>query len=267
MLFGNATISGGQVNFDGDGNSYVELPNHMISSYDSVTIEAWATFGVNGAWPRVYDFGHYTPAGSGGGRPYAFLCPHTGTPSASVVLSDGTEAGLTFSATPLDGLNNYQMVVVYDPPSNTESVYTNGVLAGSATLSGKILANVDDLKCWLGRSMYAGDSGLTATIDEFRIYAGAFTAAQATADFNAGPDKVVLPPPVTAGPKLTVITSGNNVVLSWPTSATGFSLQSSAVLGSGAAWSAVSTQPVVVGGFNQVTVPASSQAAFYRLIK
>jgi hypothetical protein len=256
-LFGNATISDGHVSFDGDGNSYVELPPHLISTFDSVTLEAWATFDVNAVWCRLYDFGHYGADGTGAGRPYVFLCPHTGGATASIVLSDGTEAGLTFSPTALDGLNNLQVVVVYDPPSNTESVYTNGVLAGSATLSGKILANVDDLKCWLGRSMYAGDNGLTGSIDEFRIYAGAFTAAQISADYAAGSDTVVLAPPKTGGPKLIASVSGGNLVISW--SPAGGHLESNAKVNNPAGWTTVGTA-------NPATIPLGAGAMFFRVV-
>ena len=42
-LWGNAIISGNQVAFDSDPNSYVELPSRMISSYDSVSFEFWAS--------------------------------------------------------------------------------------------------------------------------------------------------------------------------------------------------------------------------------
>jgi Concanavalin A-like lectin/glucanases superfamily len=256
MLFGNALISGGQAVFDGDGNSYVELPQHMISTYDSVTLEAWATFDVNAVWCRLYDFGHYGADGTGAGRPYVFLCPHTGGGAASIVLSDGTEAGLTFSPTALDGLNNLQVVVVYDPPSNTESVYTNGVLAGSATLSGKILAGVDDLKCWLGRSMYAGDNGLTGSIDEFRIYAGAFTAAQISADYAAGPNTVVLPSPTAGGAKLHASVSGSNLVISWLPA--GGHLESNAKVNNSAGWTTVGTA-------NPATIPLGAGPMFFRV--
>ena len=199
MVFGNVQIAGGQAAFDGNMNNYIELPSRMISTYDSVSIEAWASFGVNAIWSRVYDFGHYGTAGDGGAasNPYAFLCPHTGGNITRVVLKDTAEAVLDLG-TPLDGLNNLHVVVVYDPPSNTQMLFTNGVLAASGSLSGKVLSSVDDLKCWLGRSMFAGDNGLTASIDEFRIYAGVLSPAQVTADFNAGPGTVVLPPPVSA---------------------------------------------------------------------
>ncbi len=130
-----------------------------------------------------------------------------------------------------------------------------------------MLSGVNDVHCWLGRSMYAGDAGLAGSIDEFRIYAGAFTPAQVMADFNAGPATVVLPPPVPGSnnPQLTAARSGSNLVLTWPTSATGFSLQTTSALGSSASWSAVTTAPTVVNGNNQVTLPLGTQAAFFRL--
>ena len=272
-LFGTAQISGNAVALAGDANlreSYVELPRHLVSSYDSVTLEAWVSLSASlGVWARIIDFGNQNSGA--GGLSYVFLCPHTGTPSTRAVLSDGitgaNEAVLDLGAgTMLDGFSG-QIAVVYDPPSNTELMYTNGALAGSASLSGKVLAGVNDMHCWLGKSLYAGDAGLSGSIDEFRIYAGAFTAAQITADFNAGPNTVVLPPPNpgSTNPKLAAAKSGSNLVLTWPTSATGFSLQTTLALGPSASWSAVTTTPVVVNGNNQVTIPLSGSATFFRL--
>jgi hypothetical protein len=234
-------------------------------------MEAWVTLGATlGTWARIFDFGNQSSGA--GGLSYVFLCPQTGTPSTREVLSDGitgaNEAGNDLGGgSQLPGFIG-QIAVVYDPPSNTQFIYTNGALAGSATLSGKVLSGVNDLHCWLGKSLYAGDAGLAASIDEFRIYAGAFTAAQITADFNAGPNTVVLPPPsagTPTAPKLTASKSGNNLVLTWPTSATGFSLQTSANLGPTASWGAAGGTPVVTNGVNQVTIPISTQDAFYRL--
>jgi hypothetical protein len=256
VLFGNATISGGQVVFDGDGNSHVELPPHIMNSYDSVTFESWATFGANGVWCRLYDFGHYDGTGNGGSRPYVFLSPHTGTPSTRVVLSDGTEAVLD-QLPPLDGYNNVMITVVYDPTTNTQLLYTNAVLMGSASLNAKILANVDDLKCWLGRSMYAGDSGLTGSIDEFRIYAGAFTAAQVAADYAAGPDKVVLPAPIAGGATLHASLSGGKLVISW--SPAGGHLESNAKLNNSAGWTTVGTA-------NPATITLGTGPMFFRVV-
>lgn len=274
-LFGTAQISANAAQLAGDANnreSYVELPSHLVSSYDSVTMEAWVGLSATlGTWARIIDFG--CQSSGAGGLSYVFLCPHTGTPSTRAVLSDGVtgaaEASLDLGgASMLDGFSGV-IAVVYDPPSNTQSIYTNGVLAGSATLSGKLLSGVNDLHCWLGKSLYAGDAGLAASIDEFRIYAGAFTPAQITADFNAGPNTVVLPPPVQGSttPKLSAGKAGNSLVLTWPASATGFSVQTTAALGSAASWTAVSATPVVTNNLNQVTLTIGAQSAFFRLKK
>jgi uncharacterized repeat protein (TIGR03803 family) len=64
--------------------------------------------------------------------------------------------------------------------------------------------------------------------------------------------------------KLTIILSGTNVVLTWPTNATGFTLQSTANL-SPAGWSTNLPAPVVINGQYTVRNPISGTQQFYRL--
>ncbi len=71
-------------------------------------------------------------------------------------------------------------------------------------------------------------------------------------------------PAPTLRPQLTITRAGANVSLTWPASATGFNLQSTANL-VGAVWSTVSPAPVVVNGQNTVTNPLSGKQMFYRL--
>jgi hypothetical protein len=71
---------------------------------------------------------------------------------------------------------------------------------------------------------------------------------------------LTLPPP-----QLTVISSRANVILTWPTNFTGFSLQSTTNLGSSAIWTTNSPAPVVVNGQNTVTNPISGTQQFFRL--
>ena len=68
-----------------------------------------------------------------------------------------------------------------------------------------------------------------------------------------------------APPQLTIIPSAVNVILAWPTNATGFTLQSATNLGSSAVWTTTSPGPVVVNGQNTVTNPISGAQQFYRL--
>jgi uncharacterized repeat protein (TIGR03803 family) len=66
-------------------------------------------------------------------------------------------------------------------------------------------------------------------------------------------------------PQLTLIASGPNVILTWPTNATGFTLQSTTYVGSSAVWATNFPEPVVVNGQNTVTNPISGAQQFYRL--
>jgi len=66
-------------------------------------------------------------------------------------------------------------------------------------------------------------------------------------------------------PKLTIVPSGANVVLKWPSSATGFVLQSTTGLASPVAWATNSAPPVVINGQNTVTIPISGPQLFFRL--
>jgi sulfatase modifying factor 1 len=64
---------------------------------------------------------------------------------------------------------------------------------------------------------------------------------------------------------LTIIRSAANVILTWPTNATGFTLQSTTNLVSPAVWTTVVPGPVVGNGNNTVTNPISGTQQFYRL--
>ena len=83
------------------------------------------------------------------------------------------------------------------------------------------LSSVNDVNDWLGRSQFE-DPFFNGSLDEFRIWNGALTAAQVAQNYAAGPN--VLPTPITLQAQL----SGGKLVLTW----TGGSLlQSSSVAG------------------------------------
>ena len=71
------------------------------------------------------------------------------------------------------------------------------------------------------------------------------------------------PPPISP-PKLSILQSGTNVILTWPTNATGFTLQSITNIVS-TNWSNVSPSPVTISGQYTVTNPISGTEKFYRL--
>ena len=67
-----------------------------------------------------------------------------------------------------------------------------------------------------------------------------------------------------AAPTLTLTLSAPNVVVTWPSTFTGYTLQSATNLAS-PSWSTVSPSPSVVGGLFTVTDATSGTARFYRL--
>ena len=72
-------------------------------------------------------------------------------------------------------------------------------------------------------------------------------------------------PPTNLQVHLTIIRSAANVILTWPTNATGFTLQSTTNLVSPAVWNTVSPAPVIVNGQNAVTNQISGKQKFFRL--
>jgi hypothetical protein len=79
-------------------------------------------------------------------------------------------------------------------------------------------------------------------------------------------DQVVFAVGGGSNPSLTVTHAAKNVTLSWPVSAAGFVLESSASL-STPAWAPVTDTPVVNGDQNSISADASTGTKFYRLRK
>ena len=67
-------------------------------------------------------------------------------------------------------------------------------------------------------------------------------------------------------PTLGMSCVGSNLVLSWGTNWTGYTLYSSTSLAAGATWTKVTKAPTVVGNMNRLTNAMTSGAMFYRLV-
>ncbi len=88
--------------------------------------------------------------------------------------------------------------------------------------------------------------------------------------FTVGQPNVCSFPVLVAGAvsirKLAARTVGNNFYLTWPAPSTGFELQASDSLGAQAAWTYVANSPQVTNGLNQLGLPATNAAKFFRLL-
>ena len=186
-LEGAATISGGQVRLDGTRGTFVNLPGGLIAGYPAVTFEFWATLNTNRNWARVFDQG--STNGNQGGHDLYF-CPHSGSRDFRLTIMDPhpTERVVTVPGN-LDSQTNLCVACVLDPASGFMGIYTNGVLAAlrkDLVSLGSVATNC----FFLGRSLFASDAPLNGSIDEFRIYNAALSAAEIAASCRSGPDKL-----------------------------------------------------------------------------
>ena len=284
-LMNSATLGGGKVTLDGF-TGYVQLNPGIISGFDDVTIETWASLGspINVNAP-LFAFG--TIDGSGAGENYIDFVPHNVNTEASANFGQGDPGNAAETDAVLggvlDGATNEQIVVVYHLTAGTESFYTNGVLAATtvggglwnnltdpAAFTGPFFANqtvlgytlgIDPVN-YIGYSLYGTDPTLNASINEFRIYNGALPPSHILADYALGPDQLI---GTSTTVSLNAAASGGNLVITWPVTSALVNLVASPTLGPGAVWTSVTGNLSVVGGNYQMTVSSSGSARFFRL--
>lgn len=187
-LAGGAFIQDGGVLLDEGLQSYVQLPAEILGDAEAVTVEAWADFGANNNWARLFDFGDHN-AETGVGRNYILFTPHSGPNDTRMSISDADPGYENENILIVPGVLDNQgvhVVAVFDPPNNSMRMYLNGELAGYRNAPTIPLSSVNDLVNYIGRSLYDTDDYLNGQINEFRIYDHAFSAYEASESFREG---------------------------------------------------------------------------------
>jgi hypothetical protein len=191
------TFTNSQLSLLASSNQYVNLPAGIISNYNAVTIEAWATF--PDALPgNCFFFGFGNTDGGGAGEDYIYL-----QPSAGHIGITGADPGYTgeFQAGTYGNLSshtNLHVAAVFNPNAGWIAVYTNGVLAGKNLAVNVQLSQVSSVLNYIARSLYNGDSYMDVNLQEFRIYNGALTSQGIAISDAAGPGTI--PAGATNGP-------------------------------------------------------------------
>jgi hypothetical protein len=299
-LNGTASFNAsGQLALDGTVGSSVTLPAGILSNLDEVTIETWATFpGAINAFANLFAFGGTDTTAFdpniGAGYNYVTFSPHTGGLTAQANFGQGVpgssgERDAVINGV-LDNQTNIQVVVVFHPLAGYEAVYTNGVLAVTQSMFNDLIDPVafqspaysnhsiltyqlandplnyglgPDPVNYIGQSLYTGDPGLLANIQEFRIYSTALTPAQIAADYVLGPTQVF---GTSTHVKLSASHTSSSTVLKWPTTSALVTVLTSSTLGAGAVWTPVNLPLSTDGSGNyQITVPTAGTAQFFRL--
>ncbi len=191
-LVGNAIVSGGQLHLDGSTGTYVDLVPGIIDRFFALTVEAWASFGANAGWVRLYDFGDQTADANG--NTSIFLSPHTGNNTVEETIFTPSANDHVAPSGVLDGQNNLHIVAVYNPYSASQKLYFNGRLVGQNNAASILLSQINDAYSWIGRSLFKADPYLNASIDEFRIWNGVLGPDQVALNDAAGPNAIVTTP-------------------------------------------------------------------------
>jgi hypothetical protein len=161
---------------DGTQQQYAALPSRVVAGFDSLSVSCWISLQTAAVWNRLFDFNN-------GSSVWIYFSPTgwnttTMLPGTHFAISSGAHLDPEMQLTetiPADATWHH-VAVVLDRPFF--AYYLDGVQKYVMT---DMTLTPDDLNAtqnWLGRSAYPADPYLTATIDEFRLYSGALTAAQ-----------------------------------------------------------------------------------------
>ncbi|MBN2610758.1 MAG: cadherin-like beta sandwich domain-containing protein [Bacteroidales bacterium] len=184
-VVGNAdgTVIGGAI---ADGlytasanGQYIQLPadSIKINTYSAITLEGYIRADVDVTWASMLAYFGDTETGTGNnyGVNYLFITPDRWTESRAAISCNNlttpwsAEQGVT--GTPVGVGHKHHVVCVLT--STTISWYINGVLSGTADVSGdNSIANISTAQAMLCKGGYTGDPTWQGTIDEFNIYEG-----------------------------------------------------------------------------------------------
>ena len=206
------TFSNGQVVFSPAVNNgtnaspatgqYVDLPNNVVGSSRAFSLEAWFTYRGGNNWQRIADFGQSsageilpsdkTTVGYGAVASIMLVPQNPNNQFLGELLITRPGGGpnyLDYTIAPLTISRNveHHVVFTHDPDAFAERLYVDGVLRGQATalLDASFPTYVNN---WLGRSNVQQDPFFNGSINEFRIYDHAMTAAEVAVSNARGPD-------------------------------------------------------------------------------
>ena len=179
------------------GDQYADLPNGIVSKLTNVTLEAWVTWQGGNNWQRVFDLGEDstgTENSRSTGRSYIFVSPHgDGNFVRAVYRKPGAPEVVIDAAPSLASGAAAQVALVLDDDHDLMTLYVNGASVGSAPFVDH-LSYVNDINNWLGRSQFMTDPAFAGSIQEFRMYAVALSAAQLAFSYSKGADAAYFTP-------------------------------------------------------------------------
>jgi fibronectin type 3 domain-containing protein len=194
-----AGILGNAVVFPATASQCAKLPSGIASGLTDFTIATWVKVKTFATWQRIFDFGSDTnttmflsaQGSAGAGRPRFSIRTSTIAEQvidSSVALTAGAWAHIAVTRS-----------------GNAVSIYINGSLAGSGTITASPADMGITTQNYLGKSQFS-DPYLNAALDDFRLYTRALSAAEITA---------LARPPAGAPTQLAAVSGDTQATLTW----------------------------------------------------
>lgn len=169
---------------------------------------------------------------------------NAGTGKFRLGIANGSNSISEQLSVDLSTNTSHLVVMRYNPATGVSTIWANPLAESDAGTNATDAATASAISAFAFRE----DPGIGVfTVDELRVGLSFAAVAESL-------------------PRLRIVSAPNAVRISWPATATGFVLQSNAVINT-TNWQNVLTTPVVVGSENVVTNPAASGNAFFRLRK
>ncbi len=198
-LVGDATVAGGALVLDGDGD-WMSMPGEVIAmnTYSEVTVETWFTSvaGGNTGFHMLAAFGEEgTGANPGFGYKYLFITPARGDDVSRAAIQTSSmddspwdeETGVSADVEHDDGVEHHFVATV---DATNITFYIDGELIGSEPLAaGNEIAGIGQAVAYLGKGVYPVDPLWTGSVNELNIYNRALSLANVQANYAAGPVK------------------------------------------------------------------------------
>lgn len=163
--------SGKAVVLDG-ANTYLQLPANIACS-NAFSFAAWVYWNGGSDWQRIFDFGNGTAQ-------YLLLTPSSGSGTLRFAITANSYSNEQRVETSRLPTGQWQHVCV-TLGGGVARLYTNGVLAASASGVTLSPASFTPRFNYLGKSQFASDPLLNGYLDTVQIADYAFTAAQVAA--------------------------------------------------------------------------------------
>lgn len=183
---------------DAAKQSYLEFAGPVIPKSGSATIVFWMQAKDTPHFSRVLDFGTIV---GGEGNAFLYFSPRTAEDRSRAAIS-ATDVGgrIPHDGVRLDDDKAHMVAVVINGQTKKMQVFIDGKESETAMdLGENTLEGVKAVHNYLGRSMFDIDPGYSGTIDEFRVYDHAMSAAEVTAAHSAGPNLVATSPATQPG--------------------------------------------------------------------